>query len=284
MQAGLPYVPGQLWNQLQTQKLPGLEMFRAKLPHPLADEQVNEPLKEGTARVPGITEPSFISDSKPDSQPSADVVQPAKGASQDILRADVKQAHHPAAAILRVAEVHDPTVLKPSPPPLSASSSSLAAGLKKIGISAAPLSYFFKTSQPAEIAAVIGERAAAAVSDPASIYPAKVNSSFWGKLPGLTKLAAGVLGGCASVTLLVWGISAVFSTRAARQALHWLSFLHAACIGLPNLDRRLVSQPWEGLALRHFCLETQWFLHAFLYSSIPVVLVHTVLRPSFLSQ
>ena len=216
MQAGIPYVPGQLWKQLSDQKLPGLETFRAKLPHPLADEQVNKPLKEGMARVPSIKEPSFIPSSKPDLQLSPEVDQSAKGASQEILRADVKQAHHPADAVVKIAEVHDPTILKPSPHPLLASSSSLAAGLKRIGIPAAPLAYLFKTSQPAENSAVVGKRAAEAVHAPTSIYPARINNSLWGKLPGATKLAATVLGGCAIFTFLFWGMSAFFSTRAAR--------------------------------------------------------------------
>lgn len=227
MQAGVPHRQGQLWNMLSNQKLPGLEALKAKLPHPLADKHVNKPLKEGMARVPGIKEPSFIANSKKELESTLDLGQPAKGASKEILRADVKQAHHPADAIVKIAEVHDPTALQHSPPPLSASSPSLTAGLKKmVGVPAAPLASFFKTGRPAETAAVAGERAAEAVYAPTSIYPAKVNSSFWGKLPGWTQLAATILGGCAVFTFLVWSSSALLPATAARQVLPSLFSLY----------------------------------------------------------
>lgn len=186
------------------------------MPHPLADSQASKPVEEAIAPPPGLAD----SVNRKLDKPFTDLPPPTKAASPEVLAADVKLAHHPGEAVVKVTEVHDPTVVKPAPLLGSAGSPSLAAGLReKAGKQAHSLAQFFRAGQPAEIAAVTGERAAEAVSTPTSIYPAKVSNSFWGKLPGWTSLAAAVLGGCASFAFLVWGISSLSSAGATRQVL-----------------------------------------------------------------
>lgn len=183
------------------------------MPHPLADSQASRAAEEAIAPPPGLAD----NVKRKLDKPFTDLSSSTKAASPEVLAADVKLAHHPGEAVVKVTEVHDPTVVKPAPPLESAGSPSLAAGLReKAGKQAHSLA-LFKAGQPAEIAAVTGERAAEAVSTPTSIYPAKVSDSFWGKLPGWTSLAAAVLGGCASFAFLVWGISSLSSAGATRQ-------------------------------------------------------------------
>ncbi len=198
MQAPTAYATGQIWHKLATftaDDIPGLEAIREKLPQLLA----GKPL-QGKMQPPSIP----------------DLASATKGGSQDILRADLKQAHRPADALVKVAKVNDATVMKPAPLP-EASSPALAAGLReKAARIAEPVARLLKPGHPAEIAAVTGERAAQAVSA-ASPNPARVYGSIWQGLPKWTMLAASVLGGVASFAFLIWGLSAAFSKTDLRQ-------------------------------------------------------------------